>query len=319
VAGADAVIENFSPRVMEAFGLGHEVLLGVNPRAVVVRMPAFGLDGPWRDRVGFAPTMEQLSGMAWLTGYPDGAPMAPRGACDPLAGIHAAFVLMAALERRSRTGQGALVEVPMIEVALNVTAGQVIEHDVHGFVVEREGNRGPAAAPQNVYPCAGDEQWLALAVADDDQWAALRQVLGAPAWAADPALASHAGRRAAHDVLDRELAAWCAARPRDAAVEQLAAAGVPAAPVVLPPEVVDNAQLRARGFFEAVEHPDTGPTEYAGLPFARLRGVNRWCRRPAPRLGQHNDEVLGGELGLSAGELERLREAQVIGDRPAGV
>jgi crotonobetainyl-CoA:carnitine CoA-transferase CaiB-like acyl-CoA transferase len=91
VASADAVIENFSPRVMEAFGLGDDVLADVNPQAVVVRMPAFGLDGPWRDRVGFAPTMEQLSGMAWLTGYPDGAPMAPRGACDPLAGLHAAF------------------------------------------------------------------------------------------------------------------------------------------------------------------------------------------------------------------------------------
>ena len=102
-------------------------------------------------------------------------------------------------------------------------------------------------------------------------------------------------------------------------VEQLAAAGIPAAPVVLPPDVVDNVQLRARGFFETLDHPHTGPTEYAGLPFARLRGVDRWCRRPAPALGQHNDEVLGGELGLTAEELARLRESQVIGDRPVGL
>jgi crotonobetainyl-CoA:carnitine CoA-transferase CaiB-like acyl-CoA transferase len=319
VAGADAVIENFSPRVMEAFGLDDDVLHELNPRAVVVRMPAFGLDGPWRDRVGFAPTMEQLSGMAWLTGYPDGAPMAPRGACDPLAGIHAAFALVAALARRDRTGEGGLLELPMIEVALNVTAEQVIEHDVHGVVLEREGNRGPAAAPQNVYACRGEEQWVALAVAGDEQWAGLRRMLGDPAWAADPGLATHGGRRAAHDLLDRELSAWFAARDRDAVVEALAAAGIPAAPVVLPPDVVDNLQLRARGFFEAVDHPHTGPTEYAGLPFARLRGVERWCRRPAPGLGQHNEEVLGGELGLTAEELDRLRESQVIGDRPAGL
>jgi crotonobetainyl-CoA:carnitine CoA-transferase CaiB-like acyl-CoA transferase len=96
--------------------------------------------------------------MAWMTGYADGAPMAPRGACDPLAGLHAAFALIAALARRDRTGDGALVEVPMIEVALNVTAEQVIEHDAHGVVLQRDGNRGSAAAPQNVYACAGDEQ-----------------------------------------------------------------------------------------------------------------------------------------------------------------
>jgi crotonobetainyl-CoA:carnitine CoA-transferase CaiB-like acyl-CoA transferase len=319
VAGADAVVENFSPRVMEAFGLGDDVLAEVNPRAVVVRMPAFGLGGPWRDRVGFAPTMEQLSGMAWLTGYPDGAPMAPRGACDPLAGIHAAFALVAALARRDRTGEGALLELPMIEVALNVTAEQVIEHEVHGVVLEREGNRGPAAAPQNVYACRGEEQWVALAVAGDDQWAALRGLLGNPAWAEPPALATHRGRRAAHDLLDSELSAWFAGRDRDEEVERLAAAGIPAAPVVLPPDVVDNVQLRERGFFETLDHPHTGPTEYAGLPFARMRGVDRWCRRPAPALGQHNDEVLGGELGLTAEELDRLREAQVIGDWPLGL
>jgi len=319
VAGADAVVENFSPRVMDAFGLGHEVLHEVNPRAVVVRMPAFGLDGPWRDRVGFAPTMEQLSGMAWLTGYPDGPPMAPRGACDPLAGVHAAFVLMAALAQRDRTGEGALVEVPMIEVALNVTAEQVIEHEVHGVVLERDGNRGPAAAPQNVYACAGEEQWVALAVANDDQWAALRRVLGDAGWAADPVLDTHPGRRAAHDPLDRELEAWFATRRRDEVVEQLADAGVPAAPVVLPPEVADNVQLRARGFFETLDHPHAGPIDYAGLPFARLRGVDRWCRRPAPALGEHNDEVLGGELGLTAEGLDRLRDDKVIGDWPAGL
>jgi crotonobetainyl-CoA:carnitine CoA-transferase CaiB-like acyl-CoA transferase len=185
--------------------------------------------------------------------------------------------------------------------------------------MERDGNRGPAASPQNVYACRGDEQWVALAVAGDEQWAALRRVLGDPPWAADPSLATHLGRRAAHDLLDRELSAWFATRGRDDVVEELAAAGVPAAPVVLPPDVVDNVQLRARGFFETLDHPHTGPTEYAGLPFARLRGVDRWCRRPAPALGEHNDEVLGGELGLSAEELTRLRESQVIGDWPAGL
>ena len=132
VAGADAVIENFSPRVMENFGLDWDAVHAVNPRAVMVRMPAFGLDGPWRDRTGFAQTMEQITGMAWVTGFADGPPLIPRGACDPLAGMHAVFALLVALEARDRTGEGMLVEVTMVEAALNAAAEQVVEHSADG-------------------------------------------------------------------------------------------------------------------------------------------------------------------------------------------
>ena len=136
------VIENFSPRVMDQFGLGADALLELNPRLVVVRMPAFGLTGPWRDRVGFAPTMEQIAGLAWVTGLPDGSPVAPRGACDPLAGAHAAFAALAALEFADRTGRGQLVEVPMIETVLNVTA--VADNGIRGL----RGGLGAAGQPR---------------------------------------------------------------------------------------------------------------------------------------------------------------------------
>ncbi len=192
IEGADVVVENFSPRVIEQFGLGWEQLHSGHPHLIMVRMPAFGLDGPWRDRVGFAPTMEQLSGMAWRTGFRDGPPMAPRGACDPIAGAHAVVALLAALSYRDRTGEGQLVEVPMVEVALNLTAEQVIEQQVHGIVLERDGNRG-VGAPQNVYRCAGDDAWIAVAVETDAQWSAMVGVLGSPAWA-DARRARHVGR-----------------------------------------------------------------------------------------------------------------------------
>jgi crotonobetainyl-CoA:carnitine CoA-transferase CaiB-like acyl-CoA transferase len=318
IAGADAVVENFSPRVMEQFGLGYNELRAIDQRVVLVRMPAFGLDGPWRDRVGFAPTMEQLAGMAGLTGYPDGAPMAPRGVCDPLAGVHAAFALLAALEHRDRTGEGQLVELPMVEVALNATAQLVVEHDVFGVVLQRDGNRGPMAAPQNIYACAGEERWLALAVATDEQWQALVNMLGGPEWARDERLATHAGRRAAHDRLDVELSAWFAQRKLDQIVEDLSSAGIPAAPVVSPPAVVDNPQMRARHVFQPLDHPCTGVNDYAAMPFSPLAGSPAWCRTPPPTLGQHNDEVLGG-LGLSPEELAELRAAKIIGDRPVGL
>ena len=178
VRQADVVIENFSPRVMDQFGLGADALLELNPAAVVVRMPAFGLTGPWRDRVGFAPTMEQIAGLAWVTGLPDGPPVAPRGACDPLAGAHAAFATLAALEFADRTGRGQLVEVPMIETVLNVTAIQTIEFEVFGSVMERRGNRGHTAADQDVYRCAGDDDWIAVSVHTDAQRAALAELIG---------------------------------------------------------------------------------------------------------------------------------------------
>jgi crotonobetainyl-CoA:carnitine CoA-transferase CaiB-like acyl-CoA transferase len=319
VAGADVVIENFSPRVLDTFDLTPDVLLAANPAAVVVRMPAFGLDGPWRDRVGFAPTMEQLSGMAWLTGHPDGPPMAPRGVCDPLSGAHAAFVVLAALEHRDRTGAGMLVELPMIEVALNVTAEQMLEHQCSGELMQREGNRARHAAPQNVYACAGEEQWIALAVEDDDQWRALCHAVDQPAWCRDGRLATIAGRRHHHDLLDAELVAWCASRSCSDAVAALAAAGVPAAAVVLPPEVVDNEQLRARGFFEELDHPLSGRDQYAGLPYGPPDAGERWWRSHPPLLGEHNREVLQGELGHPDDELAEWEARHVIGTRPLGL
>src|SRR5262249_12331205 len=186
--GADVVIENFSPRVMDQFGLTADVLLEVNPKLVIARMPAFGLDGPWRDRVGFAPTMEQIAGLAWVTGLPDGPPVAPRGACDPLAGVHAAFAVVAALQFAERTGEGQLVELPMVETVLNTTAVQPMEAEVFGVTLSRRGNRGHGLGSQNIYRCVGDDDWIAVTVRTDDQWRALVELMGRPSWTEDDRL-----------------------------------------------------------------------------------------------------------------------------------
>jgi len=317
VAGADVVIENFSPRVMDHFGLTAQAMLAVNPKLVVARMPAFGLEGPWRDRVGFAPTMEQIAGLAWVTGLPDGPPVAPRGACDPLAGVHAAFAVLAALDFAERTGDGQLVELPMIEAVLNVTAVQPIESEVFGVTLSREGNRGHGWAVQNLYRCAGDDEWIAVTVATDEQWRALVE-LGRPSWSDDAGLATVAGRRERVDDIDRRLQEWFATQDPAATVERLAEAGVPAAPVVSPSLVTENAQLRERRFFESLNHPRTGTGWYPRPPFAPLAGQSRWLRRTPPTLGEHNDEVLRELCGLSEADLERLTASGVIGNRPKG-
>lgn len=317
VAEADVVVENFTPRVMENFGLDYATLKGFNERIIMVRMPGFGLDGPWRDRVGFAMTMEQLGGPAWLTGYADGLPTAPRGACDPLAGIHAAFLTIAACEYRRRTGRGQLVEVPMIDVVLNATALQVITRDTSGALLTRRGNRGHELAVQNVYACAGVEQWIAVSVRDDDDWAALTDVLGNPQWSNDARCATDTARWAAAEWIDDRVADTLATRPLRPTVDALIGAGVPAAPVVLPPDVIDNPALVSRGFFETVEHPLCGPLPYPRPPIAPP--VGGFIRRPAPLLGGHNAEILCGSLGLTAQELVGLEADAVIGTRPLGL
>jgi crotonobetainyl-CoA:carnitine CoA-transferase CaiB-like acyl-CoA transferase len=317
VASADLLVENYTPRVMEQFGLGWERLREVNPELIMVRMPAFGLSGPWRENTGFAQTMESITGMAWLTGFEDGPPVLVRGACDPLAGMHAVIAALLALGQRDRHGGGHLVESVMVEAALNAAAEQVIEHSVSGTVLGRQGNRGPGAAPQGVYPCAGTDRWLALAVADDAQWYALRMVLGGPAWADDPRLGTAEGRRVAHDLIDDELRAWTKDRDAEELADLLARAGVPAGVVIPSRDVVHNPQIRHRGLFEPERHPVTGDHDLPTLPF-RFSRVPAWLRRPSPTLGEHNDEVLA-ELGLPADEIAALGALGVIGDRPVGL
>jgi crotonobetainyl-CoA:carnitine CoA-transferase CaiB-like acyl-CoA transferase len=313
---ADVVTENFSARVMDNFGLGWERIHALNPRAIMVRMPAFGLDGPWRDRAGFAMTVEQTSGLAWITGYED-IPLVPRGPCDPIGGMHAVFALLLALEHRRRSGEGQLVEVPLVEAALNVAAEQVIEYSAYGQLLTRAANRGPCAAPQGVYRCAEEDGYLALAVATDAQWQTLCGLMDEEEWSGDPALGSARGRREAHDEIDARIGKWCSLQRSDEAVQKLVDAGVPAHPLVNGHYLMPNPQLEHRRFFQVMDHPVTGATRYPGLPMA-FSGLDRHLHRsPPPTLGQHNDEILGGELGLSDDELRDLREREIIGERPS--
>jgi crotonobetainyl-CoA:carnitine CoA-transferase CaiB-like acyl-CoA transferase len=319
----EAIVENFTPRVLEGFGLSWERVKELNPGMLMMRMPAFGLSGPWRDNTGFAQTMEQLSGMAWLTGHPDDQPRIPRGPCDPLAGMHGVLAFLVALAERTDSGHGHHVESTMVEGALNVAAEQLVEWSAYGHLMHREGNRSPLAAPQGLYPCAGGEpgmeKWLALSVAKDDQWRVLRSVLGEPEWAQDPSLDTLAGRRRAHDAIDQRLRVWTRQRERSELAELLRARGIPASEVADPCRLLQtNPQLQARRYFERPEHPVVGAMPLPSLPF-RYASVESWLRMPAATLGQHNELVLGGILGLSSEELRDLETEGVIGTRPPGL
>ena len=206
----------------------------------------------------------------------------------------------------------------MFEAALAVAAEPVIEWSAHQLLVEREGNRSPYAAPQNLYPCAGTEQWLAVSCATDAQWRSLTNVIGHAELADDPELASLVGRRKNHDRLDAVIAQWAATMSLIDAVELLLAEGVPAAPARDGRRIFEHPQIDARGYAEPVEHTVVGTHPTPGLPF-RYASVDRWIRRPAPVLGEHNVEILGGWLGRTPEELAELEQAGVIGTWPQGL
>jgi crotonobetainyl-CoA:carnitine CoA-transferase CaiB-like acyl-CoA transferase len=318
VEWADVFVENFAPRVVENWGLDRDAVLAINPDIVYTRMPGFGLDGPWRERGAFAQTQEQMTGLAWITGYPDDLPLIPRGIADPNAGMHAAFAVLVAMAQRDRTGQGVFVEAPMAEAALNIAAQPVMEYSAYGYLMERMGNRSPRIAPQGLYACRGFEQWLALSVATDEQWRGLKDALGDPKWAQDRALDTLEGRLAHHDELDAELREWAVEQDVDEVVALLASHHVPAAGAYDPRVLSRHPHLVARHFFEEVDHPVLGRHPAPGMPY-RFAGVERWLHRATPTLGQDNHDVLSRILGLSDAEIAVLEDDGVIGTRPTGL
>jgi crotonobetainyl-CoA:carnitine CoA-transferase CaiB-like acyl-CoA transferase len=320
IATCDVVVENFTPRVVDQIGLDFAAVQAIRPDAIMLRMPGFGLDGPWRDNPAFAYAIEAAAGISWLTGYPDRNPFEPYSVGDPNAGIHALNALLLALEHRRRTGQGVLIEAAMVDAALNIAAEQVIEYSAYGALLERAGNRGPTAAPQNLYRTneidefGREDCWVAVAVATDEQWAGLCAALERPRWVTEFSTVEE--RHKHHDAIDEQLAAWCGQRGGDDIVEALWNHGVPVGKVMQPHRQAELPQLTARGFFEDVDHPVNARCRHSTLPFKLSGGPDRVHTQPAPLLGQHNHELLS-ELGLTDDEIAELEVAGVIGSAPA--
>jgi crotonobetainyl-CoA:carnitine CoA-transferase CaiB-like acyl-CoA transferase len=321
---SDVVLDNYSPRVLEQFGLDQTALLARNPSLIVLRAPAYGLTGPWRERLAYAPTIEAQAGLAWITGFPDRPPEPPSGVADALGGAHATAALFLALEYRRRTGRGMFLECPMVGASLNLAAEQVVEYSAYGHLLERLGNHSTTCVPQGVYLTADvddagtRDRWVAIAVADDQQWRALCRVVEATGWADDPALGDVDQRRWIEDQIEDHLAAWCATRSTDAIVRTLSDAGVPAEPVVPAQEHNRLEQVVWRKLFEPVEHPVTGTIDFIGAPFRHANGPRVHNRAPAPLLGQHNRDILTRILGLTDAEVDALTADGIIGDVVVG-
>jgi len=262
------------------------------PSLVYLRMPGFGLVGPWRDHVGWAMVYEQACGLAQVTGFPDGPPLNPGGFADPVVGMHAAVALQAALHHRERTGEGQLVEVAQVEVMAAITAEQVIAAQATGEAPGRTGNRSDEAVLEGVYPTA--DGWVAVSVRGAEDQVALDRVIGATD--------------------EASLAGWLAERPAAEAAGAVLAAGVPASAVLGVPGMLTEPQLVARDYYQPLTHPLTGEVPFPTWPMTFSAGLPEAHRWAAPTLGQDNGEILGDRLGLGPDDLARLRDERVIGD-----
>ena len=310
----DVFVANFGTGVLERMGLGPDDLLAVNPDLTVALISAFGQDGPWRLYTGYGPLISPLAGLSAVTGYAeDGRPRDVNMAYgDPNGGVHAAIAVVASLIARDLHREGGqVIDVAMWEAMVCTAFEGWMHHALGGDPYPPMGNRDPEAAPCNVYPCRGEDEWIAVSAGSGEEWEALCAAMGRPGLAADPRFASAAARKANEDALDRIVAGWCRGRDRWAAAEALQAAGVPAFPSVSSADLRADPHLAAREAFHRFEHPEVGARAHFRAPWRWARRANGAGSR-APCLGEHTDEVLREVLGLAGDEIERLREGGVV-------
>ncbi len=316
VPEADVLVDSFTPRVMAQHGLDYESLRTIKPDLIVISLSGYGQNGPWRDYSAYGMGLEPASGISSFTGYRGGEPLRTGiSFTDPYSGIMGAGAVLAALHYRRRTGKGQYIDLSEQEAAIPVGGYALMDYTLNGREPERIGNRSPWFAPQGCYPCRGEDDWLVLTVRDDAEWQAFCDAVGQPKWAQDERFADVLGRHRHHDELDELIASWTREQGHMEAMHLLQAAGVTAAAVLNPKEVLLDPHLRERGYFEMVEHAG-GVRPVPKQLGARFSAFDTDVRGTAPKLGEHNREVLQGMLGLSDEELNELQEAKVIGETP---
>jgi crotonobetainyl-CoA:carnitine CoA-transferase CaiB-like acyl-CoA transferase len=278
----------------------------------MLSMPAFGSNNPWSSCRAYGSTLEQASGLPTVTGNPQDPPTMNQTAYgDPVGGFNASAALMVALLHQQRTGQGQNIDLSQVECMVSLAAPYLIEQSATGRVGTRLGNRHPVHVPQGCFRCAGDDAWVAITVTGDGPWRALCGLLGRE----DLSAMDVKARRAAQERLEAAIAAWTAERGADEAMAALQAVGVAAGTARRPFTLDQDPHLVARGFWHRVDRPFIGP-HWQSSPAFREGEAAYPVRLVAPTLGQHNAAVLGGRLGLSATELDRLAAADVIGTVP---
>jgi benzylsuccinate CoA-transferase BbsF subunit len=308
---SDVVSNNFGPGAMERLGLGYDDVKAIKPDIIYLAMPMYGENGPLANLLGVGMTISAVTGLMWQTGYEGEGPLGPGThfpdhAANP---YHAAFAVMAALRHRRATGKGMKIDLSQVESTINCMGLTFLEHAVTGVERERLGNRSPHHAPHNIFRCAGEDDWCAVAVTSDAQWRALCDAIGNKELAADVALATAEGRLADVERIEKAVGAWTATRDATTVMMELQAKGVPAGVVASSQYLMDeDQQLKHRGYWQVIDHPEIGESRFTSPPF--LLDDERVNLKRPPLIGEHTDSVLTDILGYTP---ERVRELHAEG------
>ena len=331
VSVSDIVLENFTPRVMARFGLDYASLRAVKPDLIMVSNTGYGHSGPWSNFGAMASALEPAHGTGAYMGYleDDGTGTLQSGDVpnkvgnsytDFLATWTALVSVMAALLHRAKTGRGTWVDLAMYQNGASFIGEGLLAYAFNGERVRRMGNRHTSMAPHGCYPSTGDDQWVTVAVRDDEDWAAFCGAIGRPDLAEDARYATVRQRLERQDELDGVVSEWAATRTSYEVMETLQGVGVPAGPVLTAKQALADPHFQSRGFFERVTHPDAtglGTKEYIGRGW-KFSGSRAGIDGPAPILGEANDYALREILGLTAERVDALAEQEVIGRLPIG-
>ena len=314
LAISDVFVENNAPQTIEKLRLDYGELVKVRPDLIMVRMPAYGLKGPYKDYRSFGMQLESTTGHTWIRGYADMDPTLRDDTYmgDAAGGVNGALAVMLALRHRRRTGKGQLVEIAQAENFLPYLGATVMDYTMNGRVQSTLGNRHPSAAPQGVYRCQGEERWVTISVDGDEAWRGLCQAMGEPDWCREPKFATGLGRWKRQDELDRRIGEWTSERIANEVMHTLQAHGVAAGPVMDERDLYQDPHMEAQGYFQTLPHADAGTHSYPGLMWTMDETPNK-LRLPPCRLGEHNEYVYNELLGVTGQDYKRLEEAGHIG------
>src|SRR5690349_1963525 len=304
------MIENFRPGALERWNLGWDALSAGNRDLILVRISGYGQSGPYRERPGFAAIAEALGGMRHVTGFPDRPPARPNLSLgDTIAALHGVIGALLALHAVKNGAGGQVIDVALYESVFNCMESLLPEYDAHGYVRSRSGSALPGIAPSNLYPCS-DGTYVLIAGNADSLYRRLMSAIGRTDLRDDPALARNDGRAAQMQRIDEAITAWTRSRTQEEVLAAMEAAEVPAGRIYTAADIAADPHYHARGMIESIAAADGEPLKVPGV-IPKLSRTPGAIRTPAPKLGEHTDEVLH-EIGYSDAEIARLREVHIL-------
>lgn len=312
IAKSDVVTENFSTGTMDKLGLGYKILKQLNPSLIYLSASAFGRTGAWSNYIGYHSSVNAFSGFAQITGYENGDPRLLGAVLpDTIGGIYITYALLLSLFNRQRTGKGVFVDFSMLEGMLSLMPQPIIDFTLNKNEWSRVGNRDAVNAPHGIYRCTGEDQWVAISVGSQAEWQRFCTAIGRKEWTEDAGFADQPNRHRNAARLDSLIEAWSSRQDASAAAQLLQDSGVAAGPVLSVAQLLDDKQLKARGFVVEVDHPEAGLRKTVGLPW-KIGRIPAPDYRRSPLIGEGNDYVFKELLNLNDKDIELLKKQDVI-------